>query len=318
MCDGNIGLLVEDDKEQGSQGVDDRLNNVPRVTGTHSGALTELTRCHRTSFRVQRDHNGVMTTSPSAGQPTRRAIVTGASSGIGQETVRQLRDRNWETIAVARRGDRLKDLAHECGCIPFAADLVDEGQVDALARFADEKGAVDALVNCAGGARGIETIADAVVDKWQHMFDINVKTTLQLTRALLPQMRERGGDIVFLTSTAAHDTYPGGGGYVAAKHAERIIANTLRIELVGEPVRIIEIAPGMVKTEEFSLRRLESQEAADSVYEGVAEPLTAADIADAIVWTLTRPSHVNIDSMIIRPRAQASNTLVARETDGSN
>ncbi len=125
-------------------------------------------------------------------------------------------------------------------------------------------------------------------------------------------MRERGGDLVFLTSTAAHDTYPGGGGYVAAKHAERIIANTLRQELVGEPVRVMELAPGMVKTEEFALNRLGSSEAAAKVYEGVAEPLVAEDVAEAIVWMLERPRHVNIDSMIIRPRAQATNTLIAR------
>ena len=145
------------------------------------------------------------------------------------------------------------------------------------------------------------------------MYERNTMTALLTSRAFLPGMRERGGDIVFLTSTAAHDTYPGGGGYVAAKHAERIIANTLRLELVGEPVRIIEIAPGMVKTPEFSLNRLGSEEAAAKVYEGVAEPLVAEDIADAIVWTLTRPAHVNIDSMIVRPLAQASNTLVARK-----
>ena len=145
------------------------------------------------------------------------------------------------------------------------------------------------------------------------MYERNVMTALHCTRAFLPAMRERGGDLLFLTSTAGHDTYPGGGGYVAAKHAERIIANTLRQELVGEPVRIIEIAPGMVKTPEFSLNRLGSAEAAEKVYEGVAAPLVAEDVADAIVWALTRPSHVNIDSLIIRPVAQATNTLVARK-----
>ena len=150
-----------------------------------------------------------------------------------------------------------------------------------------------------------------------RLFERNVLTALHCSRAFLPGMRERGGDLVFLTSTAAHDTYPGGGGYVAAKHAERIIANTLRQELVGEPVRVIEIAPGMVRTEEFSLNRLGSQEAADRVYEGVAAPLVAEDVAEAIAWTLERPSHVNIDSMIVRPVAQATNTLVARNTAGA-
>ena len=177
-----------------------------------------------------------------------------------------------------------------------------------------EGGPVDALVNNAGGAIGVDRVADVDPARWSEMFERNVMTALHCTRAFLPSMRERGGDLVFLTSTAAHDTYPGGGGYVAAKHAERIIANTLRQELVGEPVRVIEIAPGLVRTEEFSLNRLGSQEAADRVYEGVAQPLIAEDIAEAIVWTLERPPHVNIDSMIVRPVAQATNTLVARTT----
>ena len=146
------------------------------------------------------------------------------------------------------------------------------------------------------------------------MYERIVLAALRVSQAFLPGMRERGGDLVFLTSTAAHDTYPGGGGYVAAKHAERIIANTLRLELVGEPVRVIEIAPGMVATEEFSLNRLHGDaEAAAKVYAGVAEPLSADDVAACIAWTLELPAHVNIDSMVVRPRAQASNTLVARK-----
>ncbi len=207
---------------------------------------------------------------------------------------------------------RLKKLAEQTDCTYFAADLVDDEQVQAMAHYVLGLGPVDAVINVAGGALGTDSIAEADTERWTTMFDRNVITSLQVTRSFLPGLRERGGDVVFLTSTAAHDTYPGGGGYVAAKHAERIIATTLRQELVGEPVRIIEIAPGMVRTEEFSLHRLGSQEAADQVYAGVAEPLTADDVADAIVWTLTRPSHVNIDSMIVRPVAQATNTLVAR------
>ncbi|WP_428639556.1 SDR family oxidoreductase [Schaalia sp.] len=243
----------------------------------------------------------------------RRAVVTGASTGIGEATVRALRAIGWDVIAVARREDRLSRLADETGCGYIAADLSDGRAVEEMAREVLEEGPVDALVNNAGGALGVDRIADADPARWIAMYERNTMTALLTSRAFLPGMRERGGDIVFLTSTAAHDTYPGGGGYVAAKHAERIIANTLRLELVGEPVRIIEIAPGMVKTPEFSLNRLGSEEAAAKVYEGVAEPLVAEDIADAIVWTLTRPSHVNIDSMIVRPLAQASNTLVARK-----
>ena len=226
---------------------------------------------------------------------SRRVVVTGASSGIGEATARLLANRGWNVVAVARRRERLEALSGEIGCEYWAADLTDQVQVEEMAAHVLEGGPIDALVNNAGGAIGVDRVADADPSKWSALFE-----------------RKRGGDLVFLTSTAAHDTYPGGGGYVAAKHAERIIANTLRQELVGEPVRVIEIAPGMVRTEEFSLNRLGSQEAADRVYEGVAEPLVAEDIAEAIVWTLERPRHVNIDSMIVRPVAQATNTLVSR------
>ena len=201
---------------------------------------------------------------------------------------------------MARRRERLEALAEQIGCEYWAADLTDEAQVAEMAARVLAGGPVDALVNNAGGAIGVDRVADSDPARWSAMFERNVLTALHCSRAFLPGMRERGGDLVFLTSTAAHDTYPGGGGYVAAKHAERII----------------EIAPGMVRTEEFSLNRLGSQEAADRVYEGVAAPLVAEDIAEAIVWTLERPSHVNIDSMIVRPVAQATNTLVARNTVG--
>lgn len=243
----------------------------------------------------------------------RKAVVTGASTGIGEATVRKLRDFGWDVVAVARREERLRALAADTGCTFETVDLRDGAAVEAMAQRVTEAGPVDALVNNAGGALGVDSIAEADPDKWIAMYERNVMTALHCTRAFLPTMRERGGDLLFLTSTAGHDTYPGGGGYVAAKHAERIIANTLRQELVGEPVRIIEIAPGMVKTPEFSLNRLGSADAAEKVYEGVAAPLLAEDIADAIVWALTRPSHVNIDSLIIRPVAQATNTLVARK-----
>ena len=243
---------------------------------------------------------------------SRRVVVTGAPTGIGQATARLLATRGWRVVAVARRRERLEALATEIGCEYWAADLTDEAQVEELAAHVLDRGHVDALVNNAGGAIGVDPVAEADPTAWSAMFERHVLTALQCTRAFLPTMRARGGDVVFLTSTAAHDTYPGGGGYVAAKHAERVIANTLRRELVGEPVRVIEIAPGMVRTEEFSLNRLGSREAADRVYEGVAEPLVAEDIAEAIVWTLERPRHVNIDSMIVRPLAQATNTIVAR------
>lgn len=242
------------------------------------------------------------------------AVVTGASSGIGAATVEVLRDSGWQVIAVARRAERLEELAQRTNCLPFAADITIADDVAALADFVASKGALHALVNNAGGARGVESVADADVDKWRWMYEVNVLGALRVTRELLPQLRASGrGDVLILSSTAAHDTYPGGGGYVAAKHAERVIATTLRQELVGEPIRIMELAPGMVHTEEFSLTRFGGDsEQADAVYEGVAEPLVARDIAEIIEFMLNRPHHVNLDSVIVRPRAQATNTLVAR------
>ena len=243
-----------------------------------------------------------------------RVVVTGASTGIGQATARLLAERGWKVVAVARRRERLEALAAEIGCEYWAADLTDEAQVEEMAAHILEGGPVDAVVNNAGGAIGVDRVAEGDPARWSAMYERNVLAALRVSQAFLPGLRERGGDLVFLTSTAAHDTYPGGGGYGAAKHAERIIANTLRLELVGEPVRVIEIAPGMVATEEFSLNRLHGDaEAAAKVYAGVAEPLSADDVAACIVWTLELPAHVNIDSMVVRPRAQASNTLVARE-----
>lgn len=245
-----------------------------------------------------------------------RAVVTGASSGIGLATARQLRATGWDVIAVARRADRLEALASETGAVAFPADITNADDVARLVEFVAARGQLNAVVNIAGGAKGVDPVAGGSVDDWQWMYNVNVLGTLRVTQALIPALKDSGrGDIVVLTSTAAHGTYPGGGGYVAAKHAELAIAQTLRLELIGEPVRVIEIAPGMVKTEEFSLNRLAGDDAkADAVYAGVAEPLVAEDIADAVVWTLTRPHHVNIDSMIVRPRAQVSNTQVHRES----
>lgn len=241
----------------------------------------------------------------------RRVLVTGASTGIGAATVRSLVAAGYEVVASARRADRLAALAAETGCAIVVADLQKD---DDVARLAEEAGHIDVLVNNAGGALGTDPVADGKVEEWLTMYDRNVLGTLRLTQALLPHLRAHGGDIVFVTSTAAHGTYPGGAGYTAAKHAEKMIPDTLRLELCGEPVRIIEIAPGMVKTEEFSLNRYHGDAAkAAAVYEGVAEPLVAEDIAEAITWAVSLPSHVNIDTMIIRPVAQASNTLVHRE-----
>lgn len=242
----------------------------------------------------------------------KRALVTGASTGIGQATVRALIKDGWQVLATARRQDRLFALAKETGCEALAADLTRQEDLDALAAAAAQF-PLDAVVNVAGGALGTDTVEGGDREKWLRMYEINVISTLELTRRCLPLLRKNGaGSLLFVTSTAAHGTYPGGGGYVAAKHAERQIATTLRMELAGEPIRVIEVAPGMVKTPEFSLNRLGSAELAEAVYQGVQEPLVAEDIAEAIRWALDAPQHVNVDLMVLRPVAQSTNTTVAR------
>ncbi|MDY2941231.1 MAG: SDR family oxidoreductase [Varibaculum sp.] len=243
----------------------------------------------------------------------RRALVTGASSGIGAATVKSLTAAGFKVLGTARREDRLASLAAETGMDYVAADLTTDEGIQTVVDYAAKGAPIDVLVNNAGGALGTDSVAEGKVEEWRRMYEINVISTLRLTQAFLPTMRERGGDLVFISSTAGHDTYPGGAGYVAAKHAERQIPNTLRLELLGEPVRIIDISPGMVHTEEFSLVRYHGdREAADRVYAGVANPLTAEDIAEVVRWSIMLPEHINIDSVVVRPRAQASNTLVAR------
>ncbi|GEL94395.1 SDR family NAD(P)-dependent oxidoreductase [Cellulomonas composti] len=244
---------------------------------------------------------------------TRRAVVTGASSGIGAATVRRLRADGWDVLATARRADRLEALAAQTGAQVLAADVTSEQDVAALVAHVRATGGVDAVVNNAGGALGQDTVADGDLEQWRAMYELNVLGTLRVTQGLLPLLRERGaGDVLVVTSTAAHDAYPGGAGYVGVKHAERMLATTLRWELVGEPIRVIEVAPGAVATEEFSLVRFGGDvQRAAKVYEGY-QPLVADDIADAIAWTLSRPAHVNVDLMVVRPRAQANNTTIAR------
>lgn len=242
-----------------------------------------------------------------------RAVVTGASSGIGAATVRRLRAEGWDVVAVARRTYRLAALAQETGAEAFRADLTVADDVARLAAHVRATGGLTALVNNAGGALGLDRVEDGDLDGWRAMFELNVLGTLRTTQALLPILREHGGgDLLVVTSTAAHAPYEGGAGYVGAKHAERMLTTTLRLELVGEPIRVIEIAPGNVATDEFALVRFHGDaERAAKVYQGY-QPLVAEDIADAITWALTRPEHVNIDLMIVRPRAQASNTSIAR------
>jgi len=243
---------------------------------------------------------------------TLRAVVTGASSGIGAATVRRLRADGWSVLAVARREDRLHALAAETGCEVCVADVT---VPDDVARVVAAAGPCHALVNNAGGAIGLDSVEQGSAQDWRDMFEVNTIGALQVTQALLPALRDSGrGDVLFMTSTAALITYPGGAGYSAAKHAEGAIARTLRLELVGQPIRVIEIAPGMVRTDEFTIKRTRGdQAAADAVYAGVAEPLTADDIAECVSWTLNLPHHINIDLMVVRPVAQAAQHLVARK-----
>jgi NADP-dependent 3-hydroxy acid dehydrogenase YdfG len=183
-----------------------------------------------------------------------------------------------------------------------------------VAAFAAALDRVDVLVNNAGGAFDAAPVAEADLDSWQRSFDVNVLGSVRVTKALLPALRASGaGDVVFVGSTAGMVSYEGGASYTAAKHGVHTLAETLRLEIVAEPVRVVEIAPGMVRTEEFSVNRTGSREKADAVYRGVREPLVAEDIADCIAWAVTRPHHVNVDLLVVRPRAQAAQHKVHRE-----
>ena len=241
------------------------------------------------------------------------ALVTGASSGIGAATARALDGAGYHVFCAARRVDRLEALAAEIGGTAIACDVTDVDQVAALAVAVG--GTLNVLVNNAGGALGSDPVIEADPDQWRQMYEINVIGTLNLTKALIPALIASGaGTIINTGSIAGHLAYEGGGGYTAAKHGVAVMTETLRLELNGKPVRVTEIAPGMVRTEEFSLVRLGDRAKADAVYAGVAEPLVAEDVADAICWIATRPHHVNIDLLVIKPLAQAAPHKVHRET----
>lgn len=249
-------------------------------------------------------------TTPSSER--RVAVVTGASSGIGEATAKVLAAQGFHVVVVARRADRITALAEEIDGTAVVADITENEAVDALARGL---GRVDVLVNNAGGAKGLEFVAEADLEHWRWMWETNVIGTLRVTRALLPKLIDSGdGLIITVTSIAALEVYDGGAGYTAAKHAQGALHRTLRGELLGKPVRLTEIAPGAVETE-FSLVRFHGdQQRADAVYSGMT-PLTAADIAEVIGFVATRPSHVNLDQIVIRPRDQASATRRANHPD---
>ncbi|MFB0838804.1 SDR family oxidoreductase [Arthrobacter sp. FW306-05-C] len=242
------------------------------------------------------------------------ALVTGASSGIGEAAVRALRADGWTVFAVARRAERLAALESETGAIAIPADIAEDDDVSRLLARVTEAGGIDTLINIAGGARGADKVADASTADWEWMYRVNVLGTMKLTRAFLPMLRATGeGTVLNLTSTAGLDAYEGGGGYNAAKFGQHALTNALRLEEAEHNLRVIEVAPGLVQTEEFALNRLGDPQAAGKVYQGVEKPLTAEDVADVVRYAVTVPHHVNLDQIVIRPVAQAANYKLIRK-----
>jgi NADP-dependent 3-hydroxy acid dehydrogenase YdfG len=238
-------------------------------------------------------------------------VVTGASSGIGEATARALATAGFDVVAAARRLERCERLAEEIGGRALRLDVTDPGSVAALAEAVPDAAV---LINNAGGALGLEPLAEADEQAWRQMYESNVIGVMRVTKALLAALERSGnGHIVVVGSVAGVEVYPGGGGYTAAKHAAHAVAKTLRLELLGKPIRVSEVAPGMVETE-FSLVRFggDEQRAAE-VYEGL-QPLRAEDVADLIAYVVTRLPHVDIDYVGIKPTAQATATLAHRET----
>jgi NADP-dependent 3-hydroxy acid dehydrogenase YdfG len=238
------------------------------------------------------------------------AVVTGASSGIGAAAARGLAGAGFELYLGARRQDRLREVAGPLGATALELDVRDAGSVAAF--VSRLPAAVHLLVNNAGGALGLDRVEAARDEDWIGMWETNVLGVMRVTRALLPALRASGdGHVINLGSTAGFEAYPGGAGYTGSKHALRAFTRTLRQELLGQPVRVTEVAPGMVETEFSLVRFAGDEERAKAVYRGL-EPLTADDVADCIVWAASRPSHVNIDEIVVRPRDQATSTMVHR------
>jgi NADP-dependent 3-hydroxy acid dehydrogenase YdfG len=249
----------------------------------------------------------------------KRVVVTGASSGIGEATAKLFRSRGWDVVGVARRADRLEALAAGHGIQTIVADVTDQADIDRVRDEVAAGGPVHALINNAGGAFGSATVELSDPEDWRAMFDVNVLGTKRMISALLPLLRDGArdaghADILSITSVAGHEVYENGGGYNAAKFAEHALMRVLRLELAGEPIRVLEVAPGMVKTEGFAITRFGGDRAkADAVYAGVAEPLVAEDIAETIVHAVELPGHVNLDLVTVRPVAQAAAFKVIRE-----
>ena len=241
------------------------------------------------------------------------AVVTGASSGIGAATAKLLAKNGYHVIAAARRLDLLSEVAKASPDIEVVElDVTDEQSVAALAKQLEGK-PVSVLVNNAGGAFDADQVTSADPEMWLKTYDVNVVGSVRMVKALVPHMKAFGrGHIVLISSTAGHIVYENGGSYTSAKHGEAALAKTLRLELSGEPIRVTEVAPGMVKTDEFAIKRYKDPARAAKVYEGVANPLTAEDIAEAVRWSVMLPHHFNVDSLILRPLAQAAQHKVHR------
>lgn len=246
----------------------------------------------------------------------RRALVTGASSGIGAATAHRLTTEGWQVFALARRADRLEQLAEQEGIIPLVCDVTDAEQVAQVRAQVQEAGGIDTLINNAGGAMGTESIAQARTEDWEWMYQVNVLGTLTITREFLPMLRAHGeGTVLNLTSTAGLVSYEGGAGYNAAKFGAHGLTGALRLEEAEHNVRVIEVLPGMVKTEEFAVKRLRGDAAsAERIYSGVEKPLTAEDVAEVIAHAVTLPHHINLDTVVVRPVAQAAHHKVIRSS----
>lgn len=249
---------------------------------------------------------------PTTGSDRGVAVVTGASAGIGAATARALAGGGFSVVIGARRVNRLEELARELGGLALPLDVTDHESVRA---FAGQVPDCRVLVNNAGGAKGREEVTEADEDAWRWMIDVNYLGTVRVTKAFLPALERSGdGHLVVVGSVAGFETYPAGAGYTAAKHAERALTRTLRLELLGHPIRVTEISPGLVGGTEFSMVRFGGdEERARKVYEGLT-PLSPEDVADCILWAVTRPPHVNVDEVVVRPRDQASATDFHRRT----
>lgn len=246
---------------------------------------------------------------------TRSALVTGASSGIGAATAHRLTTEGWRVFAVARRAEKLESLAEQEGIIPIICDVTDPEQVAAALQEVTAAGGIDTLINNAGGALGMDPVAAGRPEDWRWMYEVNVLGALNVIQAFIPMLRAHGeGTILTVTSTAGITAYEGGAGYNAAKFGEHALTGALRLEEAEHNIRVIEVLPGMVATEEFTAKRLRGDvAAAEAVYRGVKRPLVAEDIAEVIAGAVTLPHHVNLDQVVVRPVAQAAQHKVIRE-----